>query len=656
MNKSYFEKNNFKKYNLVKALFLFFKIFKKIDHLSKLNKIIIFIFFDYLLIIFACLLTNYFLSGIDQAYEINQFTLRIIPILIAITSLFYLFNGEYVSLSRYISSSDIYNIARRNFFQIIILCIIENTFFPDPGNFKIYSFLWIISTFANILSRFIIKEILIYAGYLQSKKIRKVAIYGAGAAGAQLASSLMLDGSHKIIVFFDDSKDLWGRKLLGIRIHSSKDIYEFKNKIDQILFAIPSLNKVNAKMILEQIKEKEIPVLQVPSIKDLTTGNLSINSLRPIEIEELLGRESAVPNSQFLKESIKDLNICITGAGGSIGKEIFKQILNLQPKSILLIDCNEFSLYSLEQESLEIQNKKYDFKIFYKLGNVKNLNLMESLFKRYKIDVVFHAAAYKHVPLIEKNSLEGISNNIIGTYSICRAAEKVNLSKVTLISTDKAVRPTNIMGASKRFSELIVQGFAEKIKNQNSKYGNKNLNTLKFSIVRFGNVLGSSGSVVPLFKKQISSGGPITLTDERIIRYFMTISEAAQLVIQSTSLSEGGDLFVLDMGDPVKIKDLAKQMIRLSGLKVKDSKYPNGDIEIITTGLRPGEKLYEELLTEGKPIKTLHPLIFRVKELNFSYDEIIEGVKNIDNAINNLDEKKALELLSKFIPEWKKSL
>ena len=298
------------------------------------------------------------------------------------------------------------------------------------------------------------------------------------------------------------------------------------------------------------------------------------------------------------------MNICITGSGGSIGKQIFREIIKLNPKSLLLIDSNEFSLYSLQQEIEDRLGINNDLKISVKLADVKDFNLIKFLFKEYQIDVVYHAAAYKHVPLIEKNPLQGIENNILTTFAICKAAEELNLSRVILISTDKAVRPTNVMGASKRFAELILQSFAEKIDQFNSSIVDQSdFKSSKFLIVRFGNVLGSSGSVVPLFKKQIAAGGPITLTDERVIRYFMTLSEAAQLVIQASSLSKGGDVFILDMGSPVKIKDLAEQMIRLSGLKVKTNKQSNGDIEIINIGLRPGEKLYEELLIKGNPLE-----------------------------------------------------
>ena len=626
-----------------------------LESLRRWKKIAFFLAFDISLIIFSFQLTNFFVKG-DLILE-NEIQLGSwVPILMIFASTFlFMIRGEFISISKYIRSSEIYNLVGRNLILISLAFLVGMILDMENLYYKSYFLFWINTSFVNIIARFSIKEIFIYIGYIKSKRIVKVAIYGAGAAGAQLASSLILDGSHKIQVFFDDSPDLWGRKLLGIKIRSSEQILKYKSQIDQILFAIPSLNKKQSKTIFEKIKEHEIPVLKVPSIKDLTTGNLRINSLKPIEIEDLLGRVAVEPNYKLLKNSIENFNICITGCGGSIGKEIFMQIINLNPKSILLIDSNEFSLYSLKQEIEIILSRQAGLKIYTKLGDVRDLNFLKYLFRTHNINVVFHAAAYKHVPLIEQNPLQGIDNNVMSTLSVCRAAEEEKISKVTLISTDKAVRPTSVMGATKRFAELIVQSYAEKIKNQNKNSIAKNeISNLKFSIVRFGNVLGSSGSVVPLFKKQISLGGPITLTDQRVIRYFMTISEAAQLVIQSNSFSQGGDVFILDMGEPVKIRDLAEQMIRLSGLKVKSEKNKNGDIEIVTTGLRPGEKLYEELLINGELMNTPHPLIFRVNEVKIPYEELIIGINLLRKAIDELDEESAIKVLSKFVPEWTK--
>ena len=430
------------------------------------------------------------------------------------------------------------------------------------------------------------------------------------------------------------------------------DIFKYKDRLDQILFAIPSLDNDKTKIILERIKEYEIPVLQVPSIQDLTSGKAKIDTLQPIDINDLLGRIRVEPFSDLLKDSSKGQNILITGAGGTIGKN-FSQIIKLSPKSVVLVENSEINLYNLEQEfDCFLKNNK---NIYLKLGDVKNYNFNLKLLNDYSIDVIYHAAAFKHVPLIESNPLQGIENNVLSTYSICKSAESAKVKRVTLISSDKAVRPTNVMGASKRLSELVVKAFSYNQENSFDKNTKVKESKIKYSIVRFGNVLNSSGSVVPLFQKQIASGGPITLTDRNIIRYFMTVSEAAQLVIQATTLSKGGEIFLLDMGEPIRIEDLAKQMVRLSGLNVKNIANPNGDIEIIYTGLRPGEKLYEELLIDGKSESTIHPLIFKSKEKDFNYKELMRDINKLIKSLETLDEKSSLSILQKLVPEWIKS-
>ena len=578
----------------------------------------------------------------------------LLPFLIVISIFVYYFTGQYLSLSRYIKSSEIYKISFRNLILVIILILIEATYSNDTLVFKPYLLLWIVSTFLIIISRFSLKEIINFIDFFNSKKICKVAIYGAGAAGAQLASALILAGNHKIIAFFDDSPNLWGRKLLGITIYPSLDIYKFKTKLNQILLAIPSLNFNESRGILRKIQSFQIPVLKVPSIEALTSGKETIDSLIPIEVEDLLGRVIVNPDKNLLLKSISNFNICITGAGGSIGREICNQVLKLNPKSLIMVDSSESNLYYLDQEIIQIYLKEKKLKAKLILGDVKDFCFVKHIFEENAIDIVFHAAAYKHVPLLEINPLQGIYNNVFSTFSICKAAKITNVSRLTFISTDKAVRPSNVMGASKRLSELVVQAFADKInidKNKNIKSEKK---LTRFSIVRFGNVLNSSGSVVPLFKKQISNGGPITLTHRNVIRYFMTIAEAAQLVIQSSTLSVGGEVFLLDMGHPIKIFDLAKEMISLSGLSIKDANNPDGDIEIKVTGLRPGEKLYEELLIDAESQKTSHPLIFKANESFISHQNLFKKLEVLESLINNQDLESVFSLLSEMVPEWER--
>ena len=405
------------------------------------------------------------------------------------------------------------------------------------------------------------------------------------------------------------------KKINEVKIYSPDQIYKFKDNLKQILLAIPSIKISRKRKIIKMLQNLELPILDMPSIDEITKGKTKINALRPIPIEELLGREVIEAQSDLMKLAIKNKTILITGAGGSIGSELCRQVIQNMPKKLVLLEISEENLYKINEELLQI--KKENIKIISILGSSSNFKLVSKTIKDNNIDIIFHAAAYKHVPIVELNPIEGIKNNIFSTVAVCEASVENHIEKLILISTDKSVRPTNIMGASKRVAELVIQAYAEKESRKFNK-DNKYKKTL-FSMVRFGNVLGSSGSVVLKFKEQIKSGGPITLTDSNIIRYFMTIKEAAQLVIQSSVLSEGGDIFLLDMGDPVKIYDLAKQMVNLSGLSIKNENNLEGDIEIISTGLRPGEKLYEELLIDAKAEKTNHPLIFRAKGRFYSH-------------------------------------
>ena len=388
-------------------------------------------------------------------------------------------------------------------------------------------------------------------------------------------------------------------------------------------------------------------MLQIPTLADIASGKSSISSLRSIAIEEILGRDIVEADSKLISSSILNSVVLVTGAGGSIGSELCKKIIFQKPSHLILLEISEPSLYQIINTLEDIKNN--DLKITYILGSANDKNLMRQIFKKYKLDLIFHSAAYKHVPIVENNPIEGIKNNIISTRIICEEAEKNDVKKVVLISTDKAVRPTNVMGCSKRLAELIFSSFSAK---GFKKEFNENNEKPKFIIVRFGNVLESSGSVIPLFKNQISKGDSVTVTDKNIIRYFMTKSEAAELVIQAAFIAEDGDICLLEMGEPVRIFDLAKQMIQLSGLTIKDKKNPDGDIEIITTGLRPGEKLYEELLIDASSKKTIHPLIYTASENCIPKDELIPELNKLEKLLKKKDRSNSLKLLSKLIPEW----
>ena len=562
----------------------------------------------------------------------------------------YLFTGQYRGLTKYYDSSSFYKIASRNLLLGLIICSLN--FILNFSNFlplnSIIFFLFISSTLSFLLRislGWLIKTI-----QYENKKSNKVVIYGAGAAGAQLLSSLKFEKTYKVLFFIDDNKSLWGRSINSIPIRSPDFLYKTRSKIDKVLLAIPSLKKNRRTQILEELSKLSITINLIPSIQELISGKEKIDTLRPITIDELLGREPVKPMIDVIARGINNMNVCITGAGGSIGSELCRQILNFAPAKLVLIDNSEANLYQI---GIEIEkNYNPDFPLVLKLGDSTNSKFINSIFKKSKIDIVFHAAAYKHVPIVEDNPIPGIFNNVISTLTVCEASLKNNLKKMILISTDKAVRPTNVMGASKRLAEQIVLEYS---KNKHNKNGQDIKNNTCFSLVRFGNVLGSSGSVVPLFSKQIKDGGPVTITHKNITRYFMTLTEAAQLVLHVTGISKGGEVFLLDMGKPVSIQYLAEQMIKLSGLKIKINPNSKEGVEIKYTGLRPGEKLYEELLIDSNAEKTIHPLIFKGVNEDTSCSNLLSQINLLKEKIINLEENESLRILSNLVTDWEYS-
>tara|TARA_A100001015_G_scaffold317846_1_gene435901 strand:+ start:1312 stop:2823 length:1512 start_codon:yes stop_codon:yes gene_type:complete len=502
----------------------------------------------------------------------------------------------------------------------------------------------LISNF-TILTRLIIKDTILNIEFNTASKKTAVAIYGAGQAGAKLSIALSMSNRWNVVVFLDDSQELWNRYINGIPIKPLNYIDKYGKNIEKILLAIPSLKISKRREIINTLAKRNFPVLSIPSMEELTVRGAKIDNLKPLSIDDLLSRDQVKPDKSLLEKSIKDCIIAITGAGGSIGSELCIQILKLRPKKLVLIERNEASLYQISR-ILE-QKEKYDTKIEYIIGDTLNKKQLDRIFYNSNIEIVFHCAAYKHVPIVEDNPVASIYNNVFSTYNLCQICRDNKVKKMILISSDKAIRPTNVMGATKRLSELIVQGFDHNNKNLK---GNK-IRTC-FTMVRFGNVLDSSGSVVPLFKEQLKKGGPLTVTDKNVERYFMTIPEAAQLVIQSSIMAEGGDVFLLDMGNPIKINDLALRMIKLSGLTLRSETNPNGDIEIIYTGLRKGEKLYEELLIDGKAYPTKHPLIYKAKEEISNSSYFWENLNLMEKHIMELNDSKVLNLLSVLVPEW----
>ncbi|MBY7971821.1 polysaccharide biosynthesis protein [Vibrio fluvialis] len=475
---------------------------------------------------------------------------------------------------------------------------------------------------------------------LNGKGRKVVLIYGAGSAGRQLAIALRNSESYKVVGFIDQDKTLENTVIMGLQVNDISRAAYLVEKYDvtQILLAVPSASRARRKRILESLMELSAEVLTVPDMKDIVEGKASIDQLKDVAIEDLLGRDPVTPQQSLMEANILDKVVMVTGAGGSIGSELCRQIVRYKPKALVLFELSEFGLYQIDRELNQlIQDEGLSVEVIPLLGSVQRINRLMVTMKSFNVQTVYHAAAYKHVPLVEYNVVEGVRNNVFGTYYTAQAAIEAGVESFVLISTDKAVRPTNVMGTTKRMAELGLQALAEQEKSKRK--------GTRFCMVRFGNVLGSSGSVVPLFKRQIEAGGPITVTHPDIIRYFMTIPEAAQLVIQAGAMGKGGDVFVLDMGDPVRITDLAVNLIQLSGLEVKDEEHPYGDIAIEFTGLRPGEKLYEELLIGDNVEETAHERIMTAKERYLTLVEFEKHLNDLDKACHEFNHERIRELL-----------
>jgi FlaA1/EpsC-like NDP-sugar epimerase len=473
-----------------------------------------------------------------------------------------------------------------------------------------------------------------------NSKRKNVVIYGAGSAGRQLSTALMQSNEYSPVAFLDDESKIHGHFINGLEIVSSSNLNRLINKknVAEILLAIPSISRARRNQIISFLEPYPILVRSLPGVAELVQGKVKVTDLHRISVEDLLGRDAVPVKEELLSFNILDKVVMVTGAGGSIGSELCRQILLLKPKILILYELNEFALYTIDKELLDLSVMNVE--VFPILGSVNNTKRLSRVFKKFGVQTIYHAAAYKHVPMVEFNNSEGVSNNIFGTLNIAKTAIDEGVKTFVLISTDKAVRPTNTMGTTKRFAEMILQALS------------KEQNKTRFTMVRFGNVLDSSGSVIPLFKKQIKDGGPVTVTDKDIIRYFMTIPEAVELVIQAGAMGQGGDVFVLDMGEPIRIVDLAKKMIHLSGLQVKDSTNPDGDIEIKYIGLRSGEKLYEELLIGDNVLETDNPMIMRAQEGTLDWNDLKLLLDKLEKAINSDDQKKLRELLIKAVPEF----
>jgi FlaA1/EpsC-like NDP-sugar epimerase len=480
--------------------------------------------------------------------------------------------------------------------------------------------------------------------FLGSNGKKNVLIYGAGSAGRQLSNALKESQEYNPVAFIDDSIGLKNHLINGLKIFQPDNLQYLikKSNSKEILLAIPTLSRARRREIIDLLEPYPIKVRSLPGVSELVDGKVKINDLLEIDLKDLLGRPSILQNNNVFDKNTYNSVVMVTGAGGSIGSELCRQILISKPKKLILYELSESSLYQIDQELSNTNEVKTE--IYPIIGSVLDKQRVKSICENYGVNTIYHAAAYKHVPLVESNPSQGLLNNTIGTLMLCEAAIASKVDTFVLISTDKAVRPTNIMGASKRAAEMILQALDE-----------VSLNTC-FTMVRFGNVLDSSGSVIPLFRKQIKAGGPITVTHPDIIRYFMTISEAVELVLQAGSMAKGGEVFLLDMGEPVRIYDLAVKMIKLSGLELLDESNPKGDIEIQYTGLRPGEKLYEELLVGGTFSFTENKLIMRAEEEKMSWDQLKPLLDEISNHVKYSDNKKLNESINKIVPEFKNKL
>lgn len=498
---------------------------------------------------------------------------------------------------------------------------------------------WALGTIFIGGSRFAAKKLL-WSSNGQQRPSHPVVIYGGGEAGAQLAAALRRQGNTAIVGFLDDSTSLQGRDVAGIRVFSPSHLPTLIEQygVKEVILSIPSLSSNRRQEIVAKIGGHGLKIRTLPPLADLVSGKYLVSQIREIDIDELLGRSSVPADPVLVREMIEGRTIMVTGAGGSIGSELCRLIVKWAPQRLVLFEANEFALYQIERELSAVKDRS----IVPVLGSITDVARVQHAISHHGVMVVFHAAAHKHVPLVEANALEGIKNNVLGTLTVANTAFANGVESFVLISSDKAVRPTNVMGATKRWAELIVRQKSIEALNAHSPQ--------RFSAVRFGNVLGSNGSVVPLFKEQIANGGPVTLTDPEMTRYFMSIHEAAELIVQAGALSEGGDIFLLEMGSPVLIRDLAENMIRLAGFSVKDGANPTGDIELVVTGKRPGEKMYEELFyDDASAIQTKHPKIMKALRNESQGKELASALRSLQSALDAQDEQDARRILFEFI-------
>ncbi len=610
----------------------------RIIFLNRKTKQFIAAVIDLIIIFFSFILTG--LLDSSQYLDISSMNdyLRILLFSFICIFIFHL-NGIYLSILRYINLLTLLNLIKGFFVSLILisfLLLVEITLRGDDF-FLIFNYrdsIFII--FPILLSLTSLLILRIFANFFFSIKSGKnVVIYGAGSAGIQLANALLSSKEMDPLYFIDKDEDLHNSFVAGIRVLKPSKLRKIilSKSIDEVLIAMPSLSRNKLGLLLKEIEELAVKVRILPGVTEIAQGKVSISSLKEIDYADLLGRVEASPDENLIGRNIKNKVILITGAGGSIGSEITRQVAKNKPNKVIILDSNEYALFSIQNE---ISKNFPEINLFPVLASIKNKSRITEVCKVFSVQTIYHAAAYKHVPIVEENPFEAVSNNIFGTKICAESAIEAKVETFVLISTDKAVRPTNIMGATKRFAELILQSLATK-------------SETKMTMVRFGNVIGSSGSAIPLFQKQIKEGGPVTVTHPEVIRYFMSIPEAAELVIQAGAMGEGGDVFVLDMGEPVKIAELAKRLINLSGMELIEKDNPEGDIAINYTGLRPGEKLYEELLIGDEVNSTDHKRILKAKEKFLTHEELNKYLYLLEEAEKEGDIKSLKEILEEAI-------
>jgi len=501
---------------------------------------------------------------------------------------------------------------------------------------SVYFMYWALGLSAIGGIRLLARELLPVPNQLVDDKKIRVGIYGAGAAGTQLAQALRSSREYAPIFFVDDNHELWNWEISGIKIFDPSKLHHLVKafEVQEMIFSIPSLARSDQQKLLSKLANLPVKIRTLPSIVNLVDGRIRVEDIKRVQIEDLLGRKPVDPIPELIQANINGKHVLVTGAGGSIGSELCRQIVKQIPAKLILLEVSEYALFRIHSE-LKRTNPKIHYATI--LGSVVDEELMIDVLKTHSVQTIYHTAAYKHVPIVEKNILAGYRNNVLGTKAVAEAAERAGVERMILISTDKAVRPSSVMGATKRLAELVLQAKAKKGRQQTV-----------FTIVRFGNVLGSSGSVVPIFRGQIKKGGPVTITDDRMTRYFMTIPEAAQLVIQAGAMASGGEVFLLDMGEPVKILDLARKMIHLSGFSLKTKENPNGDIEIQMIGIRPGEKLTEELLIENATSDSIHPRIKHASEQHLEEKSLYQKLQKMEKLIQLNTKEPSLIIFELF--------